>query len=152
EAEGVEALSMRRLAERLGIRAPSIYKHLPDKRALENAVISAGFEEQAELFEPALAGGRGPPAAPPPPAPAVRARPPPSLSTDDRAPARPGGARAGRRGARRRPGGGCLRRRRGARAGGVGVRARHDDPRAQRPLPARSRSRRRVGARHRGAT
>jgi len=51
EEEGLEALSMRRLAERLGIRAPSIYKHLPDKRALENAVISAGFEEQAELFE-----------------------------------------------------------------------------------------------------
>ena len=31
---------MRRLAERLGIRAPSIYKHLPDKEALEDAVIS----------------------------------------------------------------------------------------------------------------
>jgi AcrR family transcriptional regulator len=48
EAEG--EISMRRLAERLGIRAPSIYKHLPDKQALENALISAGFEESAELF------------------------------------------------------------------------------------------------------
>jgi AcrR family transcriptional regulator len=54
---------MRRLAERLGIRAPSIYKHLPDKRALENAVISAGFEEQAELFEQAVAAADDPAAA-----------------------------------------------------------------------------------------
>jgi AcrR family transcriptional regulator len=51
EAEGPEALSMRRVAERVGIRAPSIYKHLPDKEALEAAVISAGFEEWAEAFK-----------------------------------------------------------------------------------------------------
>ena len=31
---------MRRVAERVGIRAPSIYKHLPDKQALEAALIS----------------------------------------------------------------------------------------------------------------
>ena len=55
EAEGPEGLSMRRLAERLGIRAPSIYKHLPDKQALENALISACFQEQAVAFEAALA-------------------------------------------------------------------------------------------------
>jgi hypothetical protein len=46
---------MLRLADRLGIRAPSIYKHLPDKQALENAPIAAGFEEQAAAFEQALA-------------------------------------------------------------------------------------------------
>ena len=63
EDEGPDALSMRRLGERLGIRAPSIYKHLPDKRALENALISAGFEEQAELFEAAVAGAGDPVAA-----------------------------------------------------------------------------------------
>jgi AcrR family transcriptional regulator len=40
EQEGPDGLSMRRLADRLGIRAPSIYKHLPDKRALEAAIIS----------------------------------------------------------------------------------------------------------------
>jgi AcrR family transcriptional regulator len=45
EEEGPDALSMRRLAERVGIKAPSIYKHLPDKRALEVALIAAGFEE-----------------------------------------------------------------------------------------------------------
>lgn len=54
DEEGADALSMRRLAERLGIRAPSIYKHLPDKRALENALISAGFEEMAAAFAAAV--------------------------------------------------------------------------------------------------
>jgi AcrR family transcriptional regulator len=54
EAEGPSALSMRALAERLGIRAPSIYKHLPDKQAVENAVISAGFEELSVVLEAAL--------------------------------------------------------------------------------------------------
>lgn len=54
EEEGPEGLSMRRLAERLGIRAPSIYKHLPDKQALEAAIISVGFELQADAFEAAV--------------------------------------------------------------------------------------------------
>ena len=54
EHEGPEALTMRRVADRLGIRAPSLYKHLPDKQALEDALISAAFEEQAEAFERAL--------------------------------------------------------------------------------------------------
>jgi AcrR family transcriptional regulator len=56
EEEGLEALTMRRLADRLGIRAPSLYKHFADKRALESALISNGFEEQAEIFERAAAG------------------------------------------------------------------------------------------------
>ncbi len=51
EDEGPEALSMRRLAERIGIRAPSIYKHLPGKDALEAAVISHGFEELAVALD-----------------------------------------------------------------------------------------------------
>jgi AcrR family transcriptional regulator len=60
EEEGPDGLSMRRLAERLGIRAPSIYKHLPDKQALEAAIISAGFELQADAFEAAVANARDP--------------------------------------------------------------------------------------------
>src|SRR3954452_9947246 len=56
EEEGVGGLSMRRLAERLGIRAPSIYKHLPDKDALEAAVVSVGSERQADAVERAVAG------------------------------------------------------------------------------------------------
>jgi AcrR family transcriptional regulator len=63
EEEGAEALSMRRLAERLGIRAPSIYKHLPGKGALEAAVMSAAFEEQGAAFEDALDGADDPLAA-----------------------------------------------------------------------------------------
>jgi AcrR family transcriptional regulator len=51
EQEGREALSMRALAQRLGIRAPSIYKHLPGKEALEAAVISDGFAELAAALE-----------------------------------------------------------------------------------------------------
>lgn len=49
EREGT--LSMRRIAERIGIRAASIYKHFPNKEALEAAVISVGFIRQAEAFE-----------------------------------------------------------------------------------------------------
>jgi AcrR family transcriptional regulator len=49
---------MRRLADRLGIRAPSIYKHVPDKEALEDVVISDGFEELAGVLEEASRDGR----------------------------------------------------------------------------------------------
>ena len=55
EQDGAAGLSMRGVAERVGIRAPSIYKHLPDKEALEDAIISDGFAELAEAFAPALA-------------------------------------------------------------------------------------------------
>lgn len=60
EEEGVAALTMRRLAERLGIRAPSLYKHLPDKAALEAAIITTGFQEAAEAFEAAVDGSTDP--------------------------------------------------------------------------------------------
>jgi AcrR family transcriptional regulator len=53
DEHGAEALTMRRLAERLGIRAPSLYKHLPDKAALEAAVIATGLEDLAEVLEKA---------------------------------------------------------------------------------------------------
>src|ERR671913_401440 len=56
EEEGPAALTMRRLAERLGIRAPSLYKHLPDKAALEAAIITTGFQEAAQAFEAAVEG------------------------------------------------------------------------------------------------
>jgi AcrR family transcriptional regulator len=51
EQEGADGLSMRRIAERVGMRAASIYKHFPNKEALEAAVISVGFETQAAAFE-----------------------------------------------------------------------------------------------------
>lgn len=63
EEEGRDALSMRHLADRIGIRAPSIYKHFKGKEALEAALISIGFTEQAALFEAALEGSSEPLAA-----------------------------------------------------------------------------------------
>jgi AcrR family transcriptional regulator len=49
EDEGQEALSMRRVAESLGIRAPSLYKHFDSKAALELALIEDALEEIGEL-------------------------------------------------------------------------------------------------------
>lgn len=63
EQEGPDALSMRRIGDRIGIRASSIYEHLRDKQAVEAALISMGFEEQAELFTRAVHGSADPLAA-----------------------------------------------------------------------------------------
>jgi AcrR family transcriptional regulator len=63
ETEGTEALTMRRLADRLGIRAPSLYKHLPNKAALEVALIAAGLEEAADAMDAAADGAAEPLAA-----------------------------------------------------------------------------------------
>ena len=63
EDEGVDKLSMRSLGERLGMKAPSLYKHFASKQALEATLISIGFEEQAEAFQAALDGSREPLAA-----------------------------------------------------------------------------------------
>lgn len=53
ENEGVSALTMRRLADCVGIRAPSLYKHLPDKSALQILLITDGLTELAEALEEA---------------------------------------------------------------------------------------------------
>jgi len=63
EKEGPEALTMRRLADQLGIRAPSLYKHFPHKAALEVAIIIDGFAEAAEIFAAATDGAADPLAA-----------------------------------------------------------------------------------------
>ncbi|MET7299828.1 TetR/AcrR family transcriptional regulator [Embleya sp. NPDC005575] len=57
EGEGPEAVSMRRIAERIGIKAPSLYKHFPDKSAVENALIAQGMAELAEALEAAEVSG-----------------------------------------------------------------------------------------------
>jgi AcrR family transcriptional regulator len=54
EQEGADALTMRRLAGQLGIRAPSLYKHFPDKSALEAAIMAIGFEEAALALNAAV--------------------------------------------------------------------------------------------------
>jgi len=63
DEHGTEALTMRRVAERLGIQAPSLYKHLPDKAALEVAVIATGLEDLAVVLEAALHDARAEPLA-----------------------------------------------------------------------------------------
>ena len=55
ERDGESALTMRRLASDLGMKAPSLYKHFPDKESLELELIIVGFEESAAAFEAALA-------------------------------------------------------------------------------------------------
>ncbi|MEU8134796.1 TetR/AcrR family transcriptional regulator [Streptodolium elevatio] len=55
ESDGREAMSMRGIAERVGIRAPSLYKHFPDKAAVEVALMTVGFEAAADVLEAAEA-------------------------------------------------------------------------------------------------
>lgn len=47
---GSAALTMRALGERLGIRAPSLYKHFPDKGAVEAQVITLAMRELASAL------------------------------------------------------------------------------------------------------
>jgi AcrR family transcriptional regulator len=60
EEGGPEALSMRALAARVGIRAPSIYKHLSGREDLEAAIVADGLREFAEACEAAVAGAPDP--------------------------------------------------------------------------------------------
>jgi AcrR family transcriptional regulator len=60
ERSGPEGLSMRAIAEDIGIRAPSLYKHVADKETLEVALISDALGEVADAFEEAAAGSDDP--------------------------------------------------------------------------------------------
>ena len=51
--EGVEALTLGRVAGALGIKPPSLYKHFPSKRALEAVLIAEGMRTWAEALEEA---------------------------------------------------------------------------------------------------
>ncbi len=50
--EGMDKLSMRRLAARVGVRAPTLYYYLPDKAALMAAMMERLFERCLELAPP----------------------------------------------------------------------------------------------------
>jgi AcrR family transcriptional regulator len=54
EDEGLDALTLRALAARLGIRAPSLYKHVPSKAVLEAALIERGLAESGTALHAAL--------------------------------------------------------------------------------------------------
>ena len=56
EAGGPEAMTMRALADRVGIRAASLYRHFADKEAVEVALMAAAFADQAVAAEAAIVG------------------------------------------------------------------------------------------------
>src|SRR2546421_12390533 len=58
EKEGAAGLTMRRLGEELGMRAPSIYKHFPDKAAVEAGLIARGLVEVGDALHAAVAQPR----------------------------------------------------------------------------------------------
>src|SRR5262249_39085785 len=53
-SEGVEAISMRKLADRVGVTATAIYRHFRDKDEILDALISAGLAVLSDYLEPAL--------------------------------------------------------------------------------------------------
>jgi AcrR family transcriptional regulator len=55
DGEGAEALTMRRLGEAVGMRAPSLYKHLPAKAHLGAALIEDIFFTAGDVLHDALA-------------------------------------------------------------------------------------------------
>jgi len=55
ESEGPDALTMRRIADAMGIRAASLYKHLPNKGALETALVEIALREVGAALHGALA-------------------------------------------------------------------------------------------------
>lgn len=52
DAEGVDALSMRRLARELGVEAMSLYHHVPNKQALLDGVVELSLAAQAPTNPP----------------------------------------------------------------------------------------------------
>jgi AcrR family transcriptional regulator len=59
EGSGPESLTMRAIGSAVGMRAPSLYKHFPDKQSLAAGLIARGLVAQAAVFERA-ARGRSP--------------------------------------------------------------------------------------------
>jgi AcrR family transcriptional regulator len=57
ETEGPQALTMRRVAAELGIQAPSLYKHLPDKASLEALLVEDGLREMGAALHASVSRG-----------------------------------------------------------------------------------------------
>jgi len=61
EAVGSDGLTMRRLADELGIRAPSLYKHINGRPALELALAEIGIYETGLALHAAVTSSHGDP-------------------------------------------------------------------------------------------
>jgi AcrR family transcriptional regulator len=61
-AEGSNALTMRRLGDEVGIRAASLYKHLPGKPAVEAAIVEDALFEIGDALHAALDAAAAAPA------------------------------------------------------------------------------------------
>lgn len=58
DRDGIDALTMRRLAEALGVEAMSLYHHLPNKDAILDGLVELGFDEiVAEVGDPGPSEG-----------------------------------------------------------------------------------------------
>jgi len=51
DKQGVEAVTMRKVAEKVGITAMAIYRHYPDRAALLNALADEGFADLTERLQ-----------------------------------------------------------------------------------------------------
>jgi TetR/AcrR family transcriptional regulator, tetracycline repressor protein len=52
DAGGLEGVTLRRLAGRLGVQAPTLYWHVPNKAALVTAIAEAILEQEFPVLEP----------------------------------------------------------------------------------------------------
>jgi AcrR family transcriptional regulator len=53
-SEGVEGVSMRKVADRVGVSAPAIYKHFKNKEELLDEIVIHGLKILADYLRPAL--------------------------------------------------------------------------------------------------
>jgi AcrR family transcriptional regulator len=60
ERVGYESLSLRELAEKLGVSRAAPYRHFADRRALLAAVAAEGFDELTAIHRKAAASGKAP--------------------------------------------------------------------------------------------
>ena len=56
DADGPDALTMRRIGDELGMKAPSLYKHFASKAAIEGVLIETGFEDIGRTLRRAIDG------------------------------------------------------------------------------------------------
>jgi len=59
-AQGIDDFSLRRLATRLGVTAPSLYRFFDSKDAIVGAIAEAAFEQLIDAIDRAAAGHRDP--------------------------------------------------------------------------------------------